>query len=333
MKERINWIDWAKVIAIIAVVIGHTKFKQEDIFLKYFIYNFHMPFFFILSGYLFKVKGTFLQFLKKSVRTLLIPYVLLNLIAFILSFIIPYNKYPLSQQLHDFCVGIGVGMPAGPTWFLVALFNVRILTYFTLQFEKLLQLVLIISYMIIAYILFHFTSIGTDYTLTISLVATSFFIGGYYLKTIIDRNNIKLKFQLLATISAILLFIVVTYKIQFGADLFSFNWGIHPELYAPVALLGSFIIISVSFYLNNKGYKIIQVLSSGTIIILAFHHIITNTVIPYLSLKLIGHFDNNIFTNIIASIITVLIFYYPILWTNSNKYLSIALLGGRKYPK
>lgn len=50
MQGRINWIDFAKGVAIILVVIGHVI--PESINLFGFIYAFHMPFFFIMAGYL-----------------------------------------------------------------------------------------------------------------------------------------------------------------------------------------------------------------------------------------------------------------------------------------
>lgn len=49
--NRMNWIDWAKAIAITLVVFGHI---HSD-FMSY-IFSFHMPFFLMLSGFLQKKK-------------------------------------------------------------------------------------------------------------------------------------------------------------------------------------------------------------------------------------------------------------------------------------
>lgn len=71
-KQRIVWLDWAKFIGISLVVWGHfSPLGRHDIFL------FHMPFFFMISGLLFKQKG-FRQEVKRSVHCLLIPYFLYN---------------------------------------------------------------------------------------------------------------------------------------------------------------------------------------------------------------------------------------------------------------
>ena len=53
MTKRIEWIDIAKGIGIILVVIGHIS--QIEV-LNDIIYSFHMPLFFIISGYLYKRK-------------------------------------------------------------------------------------------------------------------------------------------------------------------------------------------------------------------------------------------------------------------------------------
>jgi len=63
--RRFNWIDWAKTFGIYLVVLGHAFAPKEGIALeaRNFIYTFHMPLFFFLSGFLFKVKeDKFLKF-------------------------------------------------------------------------------------------------------------------------------------------------------------------------------------------------------------------------------------------------------------------------------
>ena len=51
-RKRIFWIDWAKAIGISLVVWGHfSPIARHEIFL------FHMPFFFMISGLLYRQKG------------------------------------------------------------------------------------------------------------------------------------------------------------------------------------------------------------------------------------------------------------------------------------
>lgn len=46
-KKRILWIDYAKAFAMFFVVIGHVNSGN---YLTNWIYSFHMPLFFFLSG-------------------------------------------------------------------------------------------------------------------------------------------------------------------------------------------------------------------------------------------------------------------------------------------
>ena len=55
MKERLDYIDTAKGIGIIFVVFGHHLLEAESF--RHWISCFHMPLFFIISGYLFAFRN------------------------------------------------------------------------------------------------------------------------------------------------------------------------------------------------------------------------------------------------------------------------------------
>jgi len=69
--ERLDWLDAAKGLGIILVVIGHawTKGQMRDT-----IYAFHMPLFFLLAGYTARPKPM-AQYLSAQLRSMAIPYV------------------------------------------------------------------------------------------------------------------------------------------------------------------------------------------------------------------------------------------------------------------
>ena len=50
-KGRITYIDWAKTICIFLMIVGHHE--NNRIILSY-IYAFHMPAFFAISGFLYR---------------------------------------------------------------------------------------------------------------------------------------------------------------------------------------------------------------------------------------------------------------------------------------
>jgi fucose 4-O-acetylase-like acetyltransferase len=73
---RLAWIDVAKGIGIILVVFGHVADSSDHAFMKplmWFVFLFHMPLFFILSGYVYKPKDDW-EYVRAKARSLLVPY-------------------------------------------------------------------------------------------------------------------------------------------------------------------------------------------------------------------------------------------------------------------
>lgn len=79
IEKRLNWVDYIKGIGIILVVIGHTT-SIGDIW-KTWIYTFHMPLFFCISGYLFKHNRPITSMAQRLLLPLLI-YMLIIVMPF-----------------------------------------------------------------------------------------------------------------------------------------------------------------------------------------------------------------------------------------------------------
>lgn len=88
-KEKQN-ITYLQIIGVSLVVLGHSlpTFNRPTYgtLLFNFIYSFHMPLFFAISGYLFyytsPYQKNYLQFIKKKAIQLLIPYFIITTIAY-----------------------------------------------------------------------------------------------------------------------------------------------------------------------------------------------------------------------------------------------------------
>ena len=82
-SKRIEFVDVAKGIATILVIIGHLSYTPAMI--KIWLYTFHIPLFFFLSGFVLNthkyqnVKEFTLDKLKKSI----LPYIYLSMITWI----------------------------------------------------------------------------------------------------------------------------------------------------------------------------------------------------------------------------------------------------------
>ena len=73
-RQRLTWIDWCKCIAIFLVILGHLPLQEE---FGHFIYLWHMPLFFMISGYLYK-RSPLQDELKKCFYSILLPYLIYN---------------------------------------------------------------------------------------------------------------------------------------------------------------------------------------------------------------------------------------------------------------
>lgn len=81
-NKRINFIDLAKGIAIFLVVVGHIETIP---FIKSTIYSFHIPLFFLLSGYFVDFSKDFGFQVKKMFRSLIVPYLVIGVIWLIIN--------------------------------------------------------------------------------------------------------------------------------------------------------------------------------------------------------------------------------------------------------
>lgn len=132
-SKRLDWIDIAKGIAIILVIVGHTVPNPSP--LRHAIFSFHMPVFFILAGYTFRPKP-WRELLSGSVPRLLMPYLVLSLAWQVPTFLMsgaPLTVGTLVAGLETIVFASGVDVPGlgvaavGMAWFLAALFTSRLL--------------------------------------------------------------------------------------------------------------------------------------------------------------------------------------------------------------
>ena len=140
VRTREKWVDDVKVIACILVVLGHffqsmTKaniLPENDLY-EWFettIYYFHVPLFFICSGYLYQkysrvnsVDGWFRNVVKKALA-LGVPYATFTTATWVL-------KKAFSNSVNNQIGGLGDTLlfhPASPYWYLYALFFIFLLT-------------------------------------------------------------------------------------------------------------------------------------------------------------------------------------------------------------
>lgn len=142
------WLDIAKGVAILLTIIGHTVPMNGNI--RKIIYSFHMPLFFLLSGYTFRqVSASEIKAqIKKDIKRLLLPYiyccgvdVLIGTVFGGRSFLQIAAAYALGYT------GNYLGLPAvGTLWFMPALFWAKTVYRFVLLYvEKYRQMFILMT--------------------------------------------------------------------------------------------------------------------------------------------------------------------------------------------
>lgn len=131
MKERINWIDWAKTLAVMTVVFCHLPQSQEWFYYRY-LQAVIIVIFFFLSGYLKKDRGSDKANWKKYWHGLILPYIIYNAVVYpywIAKYFMLHGGMPdlpsamkpvfgalLFEHENSFCEPLN-----GPLWYLPAI--------------------------------------------------------------------------------------------------------------------------------------------------------------------------------------------------------------------
>lgn len=192
-KTRETWVDIAKGIGIILVIMGHANCPNLP---HGIIYSFHMPLFFFLSGLFIsrQCENNFRIYLKKNFKSLLLPYFYFNIIsiAFYYTMSIMFHKELLIGNVQDNLIGIFVGMRFGSPyhhvlWFLPCLFFAKMLAYPIFKLSKIQfgggKFLLAIVTLIIGLTYCKWTKKPLPMSFDASLIAVFFIVcGDYYMK-------------------------------------------------------------------------------------------------------------------------------------------------------
>src|SRR5215217_3297443 len=137
VSKRVQYVDIAKGIGIILVVMGHNDFALISPFAHKLIYSFHMPMFFFMSGMFFKPDVPFLTFLWNRFNRILKPFFSILLLIYFAS--LSFSKISIvivSRRLLKAMYGSGFYIDWVQLWFLPHLFAVSLFAYFFFKAVK-----------------------------------------------------------------------------------------------------------------------------------------------------------------------------------------------------
>lgn len=248
-NKRLVWIDIAKGIGIFLMVFAHTErglvsssILQESFFIALldgWIYAFHMPLFFFISGLLADraVQSEVVPWVNKMLRTIVYPYFIWSILQTLLQMAASnlVNREISTPQLWAI-----IYQPVQQFWFLYALFMVM-LTYFVSHKLGLSNSI----FVVIAVLLYLCQVWGISFGSWGMLYIFRRYLIYFTVGVVVGRESISLLGNRLKTIGLSIFCLVLFGLVTIAAY---FNWGGEYTLAFPfIALCGIAATIALAF--------------------------------------------------------------------------------------
>lgn len=283
-NNRIEWIDIYKGLLITCVVIGHTS----SILVKY-MYLFHIPAFFFISGYTEKLKEkTLSELLEKKFFSLLIPYFGINIIYVLLrvflEFIdlqsIYYKDKILVSNIYYYLKSIfqlnWITDFGGATWFLFALFSAFMFAKIILIFSKNNTYFTLIITFVLMFIIYFLNSNGVYFKnyIDISILASFYILLGVLFKEKELLNYFIIPYNSLIYISTIIYLYFFCNILHAEIDMVSRRLH-NPILDTITIAIAVILLFNISYKIEKTELKKIFIcLGKITLPILSLHFLI-----------------------------------------------------------
>ncbi|MDD5165871.1 MAG: acyltransferase family protein [Candidatus Omnitrophica bacterium] len=340
--KRIGWLDTLKAIGIFFVLLAHHGINPK---ISKYIYSFHMPLFFFVSGYLFDFERhrKFKEFILMRSRSLVVPYFIFSFITFFFWLFIvrglsirgvSLRMDPIKSFFGIFC---SFGLPSWQNpldvalWFLPCLFIVELLFWFFIfNIKKQRELViLLICVGTIGYLNSLCNPIRLPWSMDVALVAIVFYGMGYIFRKQTRGNSVKDKhiaWKLILLFALHFTFCSLNQAIDMNANLYG------NILYFYIAgLAGILFYLGISKIIIPN--KIFNYIGRNTIILMGFSGTAFFIIrgVYYLFSKQL--FDTEAVSMVMAVLLTFLqiIFMVPLIYI-INKYFPY-ILGRSKLVK
>lgn len=338
--ERDDFWDYARGFGMILVVLGHTNFVGTD-----WIYLFHIPLFFIVSGALFSMSSPLYAKISNKFKRLYLPNLKYGLIFLLLhNLFTVLHMYPAgaAYTASDYLRGLikvilgGNEKLGGAMWFLRALFFSYLLyVCFAMLCKRDYQLTenkktLCIFLLIVSFCGWMFISESHIYIIRIITIPCIIFPFIVFGKWIQENSLHKLCTKKYSYFFVVLSMTILSLISQYVSIDLAYLRLPNPFLYYSLGCIGfTFVLGSNSILQNTKVYKWIIYIGKHSIPILALHLLsfklvtfiyilLTNSNIYLLSKHPIPVFSDNIFLPMIYTIVGIGL---PLLLNKSGKLL------------
>lgn len=297
MTKRIQYFDIARGIGIICVVLSHTLLDSQRIdglsfgvaatWIFRICFSFHMPLFFILSGYFMRPNRKFRW--RKESDELLATYALSSVAVIILNAIREgINHRSVLDGIRKWVVaafyGSGAGFsngtwevkyPIGATWFLLALFWAHLII--SLADKTPMPWMIILISFLVGY------TLGQHIWLPFSLLSgmsASLFV--YIGRMIRQADSVtKLQSKSISSLIMWILLILVWFIAIIRFDEFGLatnRLGGHPAWSIAGAIAGTMTVVGISILIDYvpKVSEVLSLIGRGSLALLCIHMVEMN---------------------------------------------------------
>lgn len=266
--ERLDWVDLSKGLGIILVVYGHVarglnsaglgfdNFRQMD----NAIYAFHMPLFFLLSGYFFlkSSKKGIRQYVKSKISTILYPYLVWSLIQILIQFFA--SNYTNGEIVFNDVFTFF--LPRGQFWFLLALFFISIINI------VLYNIMGRIGILISSFISLIYYIIGPEIKILDDTIANLLFFNlGIYLYENPFLMKVFIQKRISFFFNAILFFTL---------ELLLFNTKVESNIFNLIIAISGSLFIVQFFSIKNIKFNHLKEIGNQSMIIYILHILVAS---------------------------------------------------------
>lgn len=332
--QRIEWVDVAKGLGLLCVILGHFRLS----FLSSWVYTFHIPLFFFLSGFVFSGrKYSFKKYLIKKSKTLLIPYFILGMGIFVVwCFIYWAQGRPGMDYLEMFWNFIKQEH-FWTIWFLACLFMVELLYYWIDKASvRVPWLSTLISCILcgLGFLWYRLGGKGIPWNLDIMLVAQFFFHMGYLLKSTKKLSAFCFEGKIWKKLLLFLACLIVNIGagiacIRISGQSLDMSVGIYGnEILTMISAFAG--IFMVCILANILPWQVFKYLGKNTMLIFAWHSRIIMVLMDYVYIALHIFQKGDLISTIGSSAITfVVIFVVLVPLTELIKRSKMKFIIGR----
>lgn len=271
ISNRIVWLDWMKVWAILAIIWGHF-FSAGHLYL----YVFSVQVFCVISGFLYKRSPNWKTCIKKAFWQLFVPTLIMSILMRYEMLLRSSGGSVLSWLWFFKWLLLGHRWCMGPCWYFYSLIVMRLIMQI-LPEKKWAYAILFISLSIGAIYLNHIGIHISNANVNV-LVCMPFFLIGVFLKPL---KSVLSELRNYYAESAIFLVSItlVTVCAHYNGYVWMYlcEYGNNYALYVLGGMSGTTMLYIVSLWLSRLPYRnMMMTLSKGSIMIIGLHIIIVH---------------------------------------------------------